>query len=70
MKKNSQVSHFLGGAVQTKTETFPKHTQGARAGRGLNKLHQEVRRRQGGWGHSLDPGFPNVSGKYFFQFAY
>ena len=33
-----------------------QHTsaQGARAGMGFNKLLQEVRHRQGGWGHSLD----------------
>ena len=29
-------------------------SQGARAGRGFNELLQEVRHRQGGWGHSLD----------------
>ena len=28
--------------------------QGARAGREFNKLLQEVRHCQGGWGHSLD----------------
>ena len=29
-------------------------SQGAGAGRGFNELNQEVRHRQGGWGHSLD----------------
>ena len=28
--------------------------QGAGAGRGFNELHQEVRHRQGDWGHTLD----------------
>ena len=30
------------------------YTQGARAGRGFNELHQEVHHCLGGWGHSLD----------------
>ena len=30
------------------------YTQGTEAGRGFNELHQEVRHRQGGLGHSLD----------------
>ena len=38
------------------------NTQGAGAGRGFNELNQEVRHRQGGWGHSLDhPPFSDKS---------
>ena len=33
---------------------FLAATQGPRAGRGFYELNQEVRHRQGGWGHSLD----------------
>ena len=35
-------------------DTRSAGSQGVRAGRGFNELHQEVQHRQGGWGHSLD----------------
>ena len=43
--------------------------QGARGGRGFNELHQEVRHRQGGWGHSLDhpPCLDKSQNSIFFE---
>ena len=41
--------------IIVKSEGPSRDPQGPGAGRGFNELHQKVRHRQGGWGHSLDP---------------